>query len=158
MHSGGRHRDPRAPARTDPACRPLVPPAGLADPPQVWILADELALYRLVGSPEVMTLQLAHVMDVARLPHVTAHVVPAEGHAATGAGMIITPDAAYTDHLAGGYVYVEDESATLTRMITDLQANAYRASESLEIMERVRGQWTSGNPLTALRKAGRASK
>src|ERR1700724_1112075 len=47
------------------------------DPPSAWFVVDELALYRYVGSPEVMADQLRHLADVARLPHVTLQVLPA---------------------------------------------------------------------------------
>lgn len=67
-----------------------------------------MALYREVGSPEVMVAQLEHLLAVARLPHVTVHVVPAVAHTATGAVLEVTPEASYTEHLGGGSVYIEE--------------------------------------------------
>ena len=128
-------------------------------PPTVWLLVDELALLRLVGSAEVVALQLAHLLDVARLPHVTVHVVPAVVHAVVGSEVIVVDDAAYAEHIRGGYVYLDDESAMLMQMITGLQADCYRASESIEIIERVKAIWESGeSPLTAMLRADRVSK
>lgn len=129
-------------------------------PPSIVVLIDELALLRLVGSPEVMVAQLGHLPDIARLPHVTVHVVPAVAHAATGAVLEVAPEASYTEHLGGGAVYIEEEPvAAFERLIAGLQADAYRASESLEIIERVKNIWARGeSPLTALLKAEPASK
>lgn len=129
-------------------------------PPSIVVLIDELALFRLVGSPEVMVMQLGHLSDMARLPHVTVHVVPAVAHAATGAALEVAPEASYTEHLGGGVVYIEEESvAAFERLIAELQADACRASESLEIIERVKHLWARGeSPLTALLRAEPASK
>ena len=44
------------------------------DPPAVWLLVDEAALYRRVGSAEVMAAQLRHLAAVASLPYVTVQV------------------------------------------------------------------------------------
>lgn len=126
-------------------------------PPAVWILVDELSLYRLAGSPEIMTGQMDALLNVAKLDHVTLQVVPAVVHAITSAELIVTDTASYTEHLGGGAVYVEPDTVTAhQRRICSIQANAYRADESAEIVRRVRGLWTSGNPATALLTAGRA--
>lgn len=129
-------------------------------PPSVWVLVDVMALFREVGSPEVMVAQLEHLLAVARLPHVTVHVVPAVAHTATGAVLEVTPEASYTEHLGGGSVYIEEEAvAGHERMIAGLQANAYRANESAGLIERVKEQWERGaSPLTALLTAEPASK
>lgn len=130
------------------------------DPPEVWILVDELALYREVGSPEIMAEQLSHLLDVAALPDVTLLVVPAKGHPVIGSGLLIADGAAYTEHIVGGYVYTDAETATsLTRLVSSLQAESYRASETIQIIERVRDIWARGvNPLTAALTAATASK
>ncbi|MBO0820553.1 MAG: helix-turn-helix transcriptional regulator [Nocardiopsaceae bacterium] len=130
------------------------------NPPEVWILVDELALYREVGSPEVMAEQLDHLLAVAAMPNVTVQIVPATAHPAIGYGLVIADGAAYTEHIVQGYVYTEPETATsLTRLMSSLQAESYRRSESIQIIERVRDIWARGvNPLTAALTAGNASK
>lgn len=129
-------------------------------PPIVWLLIDELALYRLVGSPDVMAMQLAHLIDLATLPHVTLHVVPAVAHGVASSVIEVTETASYAEHIGSGAVYIEEDAvASHARIIRDLQANAYRASESAEIIERVKTIWGSGvSPLTAMPLAERASK
>ena len=129
-------------------------------PPSIWLLVDEMALYRMVGSPETMTSQLAHLLELVTLPGVTVQVVPAAAHAVIASELIVIDGAAYAEHVAGGYVFTEPETVTsLGRMITGLQADCYRASESHELIRRVKAVWESGvNPLTAVLPADRASK
>ncbi|HEY1823621.1 MAG TPA: Scr1 family TA system antitoxin-like transcriptional regulator [Trebonia sp.] len=50
-------------------------------PPRVTVLVDELSLFRLVGSTEVMTAQMQRLAEVAATPNVTIQVVPAIAHA-----------------------------------------------------------------------------
>jgi hypothetical protein len=40
-------------------------------PPRVTVLVDELSLFRLVGSTEVMTAQMQRLAEVAAMPNVT---------------------------------------------------------------------------------------
>ncbi len=47
------------------------------DPPSVWFVVDEMALFRRTGSPQVMAAQLRHLAEVAALPNVTLTVMPA---------------------------------------------------------------------------------
>lgn len=47
-----------------------------AKPPLVWVLLDETVLHRPVGTPEVMRGQLARLLEVIELPHVTIRIVP----------------------------------------------------------------------------------
>jgi transcriptional regulator with XRE-family HTH domain len=47
------------------------------NPPVVWILLDETVLVRTsIGGPEVVRAQLAHLLEVGELPHVTIRIVP----------------------------------------------------------------------------------
>lgn len=128
--------------------------------PSLWVLVDALALTREVGSPEIMTTQMDRLLELAALPDVTIQVVPAVIHPATGSELIVTPDAAYTEHAVGSYVYTEPEVVSaLDRIITTLQAESYRASESRQMIERFRDIWARGvNPLTAMLKGDPASK
>lgn len=74
----------------DAAERPLEPHYVVADrphsrrlmatcsgPPYHCLVVDETALHRVVGTPEVMRAQLAHLHDLAQARHVTVHVIPA---------------------------------------------------------------------------------
>lgn len=57
-----------------------------ADPPDVVAIIDEYALHRMIGSPEVMAGQLAHIVDVSRRPNVLVQVVPTGIGAHAGLG------------------------------------------------------------------------
>ena len=46
------------------------------DPPRASFVVDEFALYRLVGSPEVMAVQMRCLAEVAKMPNVTIQILP----------------------------------------------------------------------------------
>lgn len=127
-------------------------------PPSVVLLIDEPALYRCMGSAEIMTGQMEHLLSLAALPNVILQVVPAVGHPVTSSEVIVTDTAAYTEHQAGGCVYTEEETVTwLGQMLATLQAESYRASESAKVIERVKSIWERGeSPLTAVLRADHA--
>jgi hypothetical protein len=113
------------------------------DPPSAWYVIDHAALYRLVGSPEIMAAQMQHLADVASLPRVTMQVLPAIAHPATQSGFLIADGAAYTEHVVGGLVFTEPETVTaLERLFDTLRAECYRASESAAIIRRAGELWT----------------
>jgi transcriptional regulator with XRE-family HTH domain len=122
------------------------------DPAVIWFVVDELALYRLVGSTEIMAAQLRRLLEIAALPKVTVTVLPAVIHPANESGFIIADDsAAYAEHVVGGFVYSDEQSVTgLTMRFDSLRAESCRASESLRKIERLGETWSAGvNPLTA---------
>lgn len=132
-------------------------------PPSAWILVDEAALFRLEGTPEVMADQMDHVLSIASLPDVVLQVVPAVTHAANASEVIVANNAAYAEHVAGGYVFTDhDTVSALRRLLATLQGESYRVSESAALVERVRDVWTTATPgeslLTALLRAAPASK
>jgi transcriptional regulator with XRE-family HTH domain len=112
------------------------------EPPAVWFLVDEAALRRCVGSPEVMTAQLAHLAGVARLPNVTVQVVPNTEHAGLLGGFAIAERAAYVETAVAGQVFEDSEiiDDLLTRFDT-LRNEALRKSEALRLIERMCGEW-----------------
>jgi transcriptional regulator with XRE-family HTH domain len=127
--------------------------------PQAWFVVDEMALYRLAGSAEIMAGQMTRLLEVASMPKVTVTVMPLVIHTGNDSGFIIADDAAaFAEHVASAGVYTDEQlvSRLLTRFAS-LQAESYRASESLRMIERVGETWASGvNPLSALRTAGHA--
>jgi transcriptional regulator with XRE-family HTH domain len=60
-------------------------------PPRVWMVIDEGALRRPVGSPAVMRAQLGHLIDIIRLGRVNMQVLPFRvgGHAACGGPVVL---------------------------------------------------------------------
>jgi hypothetical protein len=118
---------------------------GREKPPSVTLLVDESALYRRVGTAEVMAAQLHRLLEVAALPSVVMQVMPEVAHACMASGYLITDDAVWCESVitAGTYTDPETVSATALRFDT-LRAECYRASESLTLIERLESQWTTG--------------
>jgi hypothetical protein len=115
------------------------------EPPSAWLVVDEMALYRRVGSPQTMAAQMRHLADVAALPNVTLTVMGAVVHPGNESGFVIADNAAYAEHAAVGYVFTEQETVTsLATRFDTLRAESYRASESLALIERMTGIWTTG--------------
>lgn len=144
----------RLAARTERQRRVL----GRHDPPQVWIIVDEMALYRLVGSHEVMAAQARHLLAVAALPLVTLTVMPAVAHAANASGFVLADDAAWCEHLAAGGVYTDPQIVSALAVRFDsLRAESYRASESAAMIGKAGELWTAGvNPATQTATAASA--
>jgi DNA-binding XRE family transcriptional regulator len=115
------------------------------DPPFAWFLVDQLSLYRLVGSPGIMAVQMRHLAAVAARPNVTLQILPAVAHPANASELIVTDSAAYAEHVAGGYVFTEEETVTrLARLFHTILREGYRASESAAMIEEVGQIWTAG--------------
>jgi transcriptional regulator with XRE-family HTH domain len=121
------------------------------DPPTVVCIVDHPALYRLVGSPEIMAAQMRHLLELAALPNVTLQVLPAVAHPATASELIIADNnAAYAEHLAAGGVYTEDDTVTsLERRFATIHGECYRVSESLAVIRKAEEIWTGASPATA---------
>jgi transcriptional regulator with XRE-family HTH domain len=57
------------------------------DPPlQLSVVMDESVLYRQLGEAPVMRAQLEHIIEVSRLPHVKARILPLKGRHPVTAG------------------------------------------------------------------------
>jgi hypothetical protein len=120
------------------------------DPPSVCYVADHAALYRYVGSAEVMAAQMRHLLAVAAMPNVTLQVLPAVAHPATQSGFMVTDGAAYAEHVAGGYTYTDEETVSgLARLFDSLRGECYRVSESLAIIRKADELWTGESRATA---------
>jgi Domain of unknown function (DUF5753) len=101
------------------------------------------ALYRLVGSPEVMAGQMTHLIKVARSPCVTMQVLPAIGHPAMPSGFMITDGAAYVEHVTGGLVHTEAETIErLDLLFESIRAESYRASGRAAVIRKAEQLWT----------------
>ena len=128
------------------------------DPPFAWLLVDQLSLARLVGSAEIMAAQMGHLVTVAAMPNVTLQILPAVAHPANASELIVTDSAAYAEHVAGGYVFTEEETVTrLTRLFHTILSESYRASDSAAMIEEVGQKWTAGvSPASQTPTADRA--
>ena len=124
---------------------------------QAWFIVDQLSLYRLVGSPEVMADQMRRLAELAALPNVTVQVLPAVAHPANASGFIVTDDATLCEHVKGSFVYTDEQSVTsLARLFDTLRGECYRVSESLALLKEVGQIWTGESQPTQTPTAGPA--
>lgn len=145
-------------ARMERQARILLRPE---NPPDIHLVIDEAALYRRMGSPQVMAEQCDFLLYIAGLDHVRLHVAPAVENPCTGAEIVYTDNAAYTENALMGSVYLSEESVSrLRRMFDTLASECYRASESRAMVERMRDTWTELGARAAIHKptGGAASK
>jgi transcriptional regulator with XRE-family HTH domain len=120
-------------------------------------LVDQLALYRGVGGPEIMTEQLRRLVELASRPRVTIQVVPAVAVPSVAHGFILTETAAYGETSVSGNVWTDEETrSSLGRVFDTLRSESWRASESLALIEQAAELWTGGNLLTATQTEGPA--
>ena len=118
---------------------------GRDKPPAVTLLVDEAALYRQVGTAEVMAAQLCRLLEVAALPAVLMQVMPEVAHASVASGYLIADDAVWCENVITGGTCTDPETVTATaRRFDTLRAECYRASESLALIERLESRWTTG--------------
>jgi transcriptional regulator with XRE-family HTH domain len=85
------------------------------NPPRIWSVMDEAVLRRPVGGRAVMRAQLEHLVEAAKMPHVTFQVVPFTrgGHAGMGGSFTVLrfeerdlPDVIYSEQLTGA-IYLD---------------------------------------------------
>ena len=128
------------------------------EPAKVIFLIDELALFRQVGSSEVMAGQMRQLAATASLPHVTVQVLPAVAHPANASGFVIADDAVWCEHVAGGYVFTDAKTLSgVSARFDTLRGECYRVSESLTLFKEMADLWTAGaSPLTQMRTAASA--
>lgn len=128
------------------------------DPPSACFLVDELSLYRLVGSAEVMAAQCRHLIEVASMGRVIVQVMPAVAHPVNASGFLMADDAVWIEHAASGYVFTDEETiSAMAHRFDILRAECYRASESLALLQEMSDLWATGvNPLTRTRTVATA--
>jgi transcriptional regulator with XRE-family HTH domain len=119
------------------------------DGPAVTLLIDMAALYRGVGSAEIMAGQMRR-LDSTASGNVTVQVVPPVTIPLATASLILAGGAAYTENAFAGAVYTDEDTVRrLRRLITTVRTEARPASESLAIIRRAGQQWTGVRARTA---------
>lgn len=116
------------------------------DPPALWVVLDELILYREVGGPEVMANQLEHLAEMTGRMHVTIQLLTARYHAGLQGAINIAekpgaPSVAYVEDFTDGRL-AEDRAtvaASLDRF-RHLQSESLTASASRELIGRLAEQ------------------
>ncbi|MYT31050.1 helix-turn-helix transcriptional regulator [Streptomyces sp. MspMP-M5] len=113
-------------------------------PLRLWVVLDESALRRVVGSHLIMREQLEHLVEVSKLPHVTVQVLPygAGAHAGMSGTFSILE---FDDAADSSVVYIEGVTSDLylektndvhkyTIMYEHLRAQALSADASREFI------------------------
>ncbi|MEU6644799.1 helix-turn-helix transcriptional regulator [Saccharomonospora sp. NPDC046836] len=119
-------------------------------PPEYWAVIDEAVLHRAVGGAGVMADQLAHLVRIAQLRHVTIQVVPfgAGAHPGMEGPFLILgfpeqadSDVVYVDStMSGLYLEVESDVRRYALMFDHLRAAALPPEDSLRVIaEAARG-------------------
>lgn len=108
---------------------------------------EESALRRVIGGPDVMCAQLAHVVEAAELDTVTIQVLPADvsAHPSVTAAFIVLsfdglgePDIGYVEHSMGSVHIEKAEDVARGRLMFDhLRSLALSPEESAALIERV---------------------
>jgi transcriptional regulator with XRE-family HTH domain len=115
-----------------------------AAPAHLWVVLDEAALRRPVGSPEVMRAQFARLLEAGARPNVTLQVIPLTrgGHAAAGGPFTILrfsepdlPDVVYIEQLASALYLDKRETVDQYLMVMEqLCVEALPAAASRELI------------------------
>jgi transcriptional regulator with XRE-family HTH domain len=117
------------------------------EPPQVWSVIDEGALRRPVGGAVVMRAQLDHLVEMARLRHVTIQVVPFSrgGHAAAGGSFTVlrfgepeVPDVVYIEQLTSAlYLDKHDDVDHYMEVMNNLSTEALTPASSVRFVAEI---------------------
>lgn len=112
------------------------------DPPSMVVIVDELALRRIVGGPEVLKEQIAHIIDMAQMHNFTVQIVAAEAGAYAGIPgsftMLSFDDrvgAVYVEGHAGDQVF--EDAATVRKHAIRwnlIRGAAMSADDSLQLL------------------------
>ncbi|MFI0779262.1 Scr1 family TA system antitoxin-like transcriptional regulator [Streptomyces sp. NPDC021212] len=118
-------------------------------PPLLWCILNEACLRTVVGGPEVMAAQLAHLLKVAESPHITLQVLPfAVGvPPAAESFTLLTfdegPNVAYADTVMAGHLIDSTEAvANATATYDRLRAAALSPGQSLSMIRSVMEEYT----------------
>ncbi|MFF2566518.1 Scr1 family TA system antitoxin-like transcriptional regulator [Streptomyces sp. NPDC058084] len=116
-----------------------------ANPPLIWAILDEAALYRSVGGRAVMRNQLAYLLGFRRHRRVCVQVLPFEaGEHASLIGSFNwlrfydDPDVVYTEDLISGHTTANPDTVKEAALrYAHLQASALSVEDSAELILRV---------------------
>jgi transcriptional regulator with XRE-family HTH domain len=119
-------------------------------PPRFWVVIDETALRRPIGSKATMRAQLTHLVDMAEQPHIGVQVLPFRtgGHPAAGGTISFLrfseddlPDIVYLEQLISA-VYVEkpDDIAHYWRVLNRVGMQAEQPGATLEVLRQIRSE------------------
>lgn len=119
-----------------------------AEPASVVTVLDELALHRLIGTPEIMREQLEHVIELSKRPNMYIHILPTRTganaglggpiHLATGTGSpeVLLVGALIEDQVSADPALVRRASAVFDAVRGDALNRADSRNVLMEALER----------------------
>jgi transcriptional regulator with XRE-family HTH domain len=117
------------------------------DPPRFWMIMDEAVVRRPYGGSGVMRAQLFHLIEIARLRHVTLQIVPFSqgGHAgASGSFSILRfaerdlPDVVYIEQLTSAiYLDQRPDVEHYMEVVDQLSGEALTPAGTARFLEKV---------------------
>lgn len=120
------------------------------DPLKLWAIIDEAVLHRQVGGEQVMSDQLAHLLEMIKRPHITLQVLPYRIGAHPGMhgsfALMDFPDAAdpalvYVENMAGAlYLEKNVDVRRYTEMFDQLRAAALNVADSQHLITEIYGR------------------
>lgn len=118
-----------------------------ANPPRLWAVIDEAALWRPIGGAEVARGQLRALHDAARRDNITVQVMPFRvgGHAGEAGAFTILrfpepelPDIAYLEQLTGAmYLEKDDDLDHYTAAMERLCVQSASPEESMDLISKI---------------------
>lgn len=115
-------------------------------PLRFWVILDEAALHRVVGSAEVMKAQLLQLVEMSKLPNVNIQVIPYDvgAHPALDSTFNIldfdgpAPSIVYVEGLVGR-IYLErpEDLDRYSRVFRVLSQMALSSEQSVELISKV---------------------
>jgi hypothetical protein len=120
------------------------------DPPRIWAIVDEGVLRRALGGREVMRAQLARLVEVADMPHITLQVMPfgRGGHAAAGGSFSMlrfvepdVPDVVYAEQLTSAVYLDKREDIDVYATVLDrLSAKSLTPTQTRAFLTQMRDE------------------
>ncbi|GGP12685.1 helix-turn-helix domain-containing protein [Nonomuraea glycinis] len=95
-----------------------------ANPPSLSVILDESVLLRCIGGPEVMTAQLAYLLDMMARPYVTVRIVPLSARSTAG--------------LIGPFVLASDDGTNAAFLEN---AETGEVIHQIEVMHKLNQRW-----------------
>jgi transcriptional regulator with XRE-family HTH domain len=117
------------------------------NPPRLWAVIDEAALWRPIGGSEVARAQLRALHEAARQDNITVQVMPFRvgGHAGEAGAFTILrfpepalPDIAYIEQLTGAmYLEKDDDLDHYTAAMERLCVQSASPEESMDLISKI---------------------
>ncbi|MEV7086774.1 helix-turn-helix transcriptional regulator [Streptomyces sp. NPDC093085] len=120
------------------------------NPPLIWVILDEAALRRMIGTPAIMAAQVAHLIQEAESPRFTIQVLPLDSGAPSWSLAFTLlrfddeePDMLYQETLGAGHVTDSRTVVADAGVLYDrLRADALSPEASVAYLRKVMEEWT----------------